>query len=216
MSADGSGSTIKGLAIGNFAGDGIELAGNDRGSVVESSWIGIFPAGSPMPATTVPASGSRTALRTGSAARRRPQRVVLGANGGPTQAPHIVITGSLASDNVVEGSYIGLDADGSSTFDTKDGVLITSGASKNTIGGDSTAGEGNIVYGLYGRGVVLDGAGTANIVAGNTIGTDAVRADRCGAGRRSRGDRNRRDGDRRQRRSRRHLHARASPTTATS
>ena len=176
VSADGSGSTIKGLTIGNFDGDGIELAGGDHGSVVESSSIGIGPNGSY-------AGNRNSGIRiTDSSANRiggttPAQRVALGANGGASQAPQIAITGSLSTANVVEGSYIGLDADGTSTFDTKDGVLISHGAATNTIGGDTTQGQGNFIYGLYGRGVALEEAGPGNVVAGNTIGLDIEGSD---------------------------------------
>ena len=172
VGTNGSGSLIKGLAIGDFGGDGIELEGNDAGSAIQGTWVGVRPEGSPY------AGNDNSGIRITSSSGNRiggtsaVARVVLGANGGSTQAPHIVISGG-SSGNVVQGSYIGLDADGTSTFDTADGVRIENGASHNTIGGDSTLGEGNIVYGLYGRGVVLDGAGPGNVVAGNTIGADA-------------------------------------------
>src|SRR6185295_7631958 len=92
VSADGSGSTIKGLTIGNFDGDGIELAGGDHGSVVESSSIGIGPNGSY-------AGNRNSGIRiTDSSANRiggttPAQRVALGANGGASQAPQIAIIG---------------------------------------------------------------------------------------------------------------------------
>ena len=61
------------------------------------------------------------------------------------------------------------------TFDGEHGLLYTllDVAAGNTMGGDGTAGEGNTMTGLYGRGITLDGAGAGNVIAGNTIGLDA-------------------------------------------
>jgi len=163
----GSGTTIRGLAIGNFDGVGILLDGGDN--VVEGTWIGIKPPG-PFNAAGNESGG----ISIGNSSGNRiggplpEQRVVLGSNGN-FGGGQIEITG-FSSGNVVQGSYIGLGPDGEYSYDTEDGVYITGGASGNTIGGDSTAGEGNVVYGFYGRGIVLDGAGSDNVVAGNTIG----------------------------------------------
>ena len=130
-----------------------------------------------MPATATPASGSRTARPTGSAGRRRRNASPSGPTEARVRRPISRSPGSLSTANVVEGSYIGLDADGTSTFDTKDGVLISHGAATNTIGGDTTQGQGNFIYGLYGRGVALEEAGPGNVVAGNTIGLDIEGSD---------------------------------------
>ncbi|HVD25014.1 MAG TPA: DNRLRE domain-containing protein, partial [Gaiellaceae bacterium] len=165
----GVGTTIRGLAIVNFDHRGIVLAAGSSNSIVEGSWLGIDQFG--------PGSSAGNELGgiriEGSAGNRiggplPEQRVSLGSNGN-FGGGQIEITG-LASGNVVQGSYIGLNPDGAFTYDTEDGVLITSGASGNTIGGDSGLDEGNLVYGFYGRGVVLDGAGADNVIAGNTIG----------------------------------------------
>ena len=93
--------------------------------------------------------------------------------------------------NLVEGNYIGTDADGTiepNAFEANGvGVLIGSGATDNTIGGidvrarnvisDSLGSFGISIPGtgvLPGVGVGITGAGTArNLVEGNDIGTDA-------------------------------------------
>jgi CSLREA domain-containing protein len=168
----GSGSTIRGLEIGNFEGDGIELDGNDAGSVVESSWIGIGPlsesAGNGLAGIRITGGSGNTIGGTTAA-----QRVVIAGNASSFGDGQIVISG-FSFGNTIQGSYIGLTPDGESNFDTEHGVVIRSGAGDNTVGGDSSAGEGNLIGGLYGNAVWLNGAGSGNTVAGNTIGINTL------------------------------------------
>ncbi len=104
-----------------------------------------------------------------------------------------VVSGSfrgvqLASDgNFVRGNIIGLDKDAlaKTKFPSTDpfgaGVYIFSGAN-NTIGGTG-AGEGNIIAGNNGDGIVVGGgAGTGNQIVGNLIGTNSAGAAGLGNG----------------------------------
>lgn len=77
--------------------------------------------------------------------------------------------------NVVRGNYIGTDAAGLANLGNGHyGVRIENGAQNNIVGGDRTAGEGNIISGNGAAGVSISDAGTdGNQVAGNFIGTDA-------------------------------------------
>ena len=78
---------------------------------------------------------------------------------------------------------IGTDVTGTTAFDptgtdplgnTNDGVSISSSAQGNTIGG-TAAGTGNIISGNQRDGIEISGSGTsANLVAGNEIGTNAA------------------------------------------
>jgi hypothetical protein len=84
----------------------------------------------------------------------------------------IYIGGMGASDNLVEGDYIGTDVTGAVALGNSCGVGLTDGAADNTIGGTSAAAR-NIISGNPGNGVVLYGSGTTgNLVGGNYIGTD--------------------------------------------
>ncbi|HTQ49863.1 MAG TPA: M12 family metallopeptidase [Candidatus Acidoferrales bacterium] len=75
------------------------------------------------------------------------------------------------SDNVVEGNYIGLDANGVAAVPDDFGVICYGGATNNLIGGTSV-GAANFVSGNY-YGVCLADPGTSgNFVEGNYIGTD--------------------------------------------
>lgn len=86
----------------------------------------------------------------------------------------VQLDGAGTTGNMVEGNSIGLDAAGTGSLANRYGVYIT-GAQNNTIGGDSTAGEGNTISGNTLHGVYLSGVGsTGNIVSGNQIGTNVA------------------------------------------
>jgi len=82
----------------------------------------------------------------------------------------------------VEGNYIGIDSSGESAVqEGGDGVLISSGATENRIGGIAS-GAGNLIGGMglwtfgkpAGPAVYLSGTGTSgNTIQGNWIGLDS-------------------------------------------
>jgi predicted outer membrane repeat protein len=69
---------------------------------------------------------------------------------------------------VLEGNYLGTDVTGTRPLGNGTGLLISS--SNNTIGG-TAAGDGNVIAGNQGDGVVISN-GTANVLQDNFIGTD--------------------------------------------
>jgi hypothetical protein len=85
----------------------------------------------------------------------------------------VTIYGGDATGNTISGNYIGTDANG--TLDRGNawsGVVISSGAQTNTIGGD-TEGKRNVISGNGQSGISISGIGTmSNTVSGNYIGTD--------------------------------------------
>jgi len=87
----------------------------------------------------------------------------------------VVISNATTTGNVVQGNLIGTDVAGSGALpNNAHGVLITGGATGNTIGGTAD-GAGNVVSGNSLNGVKVVGAGTtANLVQGNLIGTDSA------------------------------------------
>ncbi len=85
-------------------------------------------------------------------------------------ATGVSITGTGTSNNVIQGNYIGLDKNGAALGNTVNGVIITSGASGNTIGGSTALGAGNVISANASRGVEIDSSG--NVVVGNLIGTN--------------------------------------------
>ena len=80
-----------------------------------------------------------------------------------------------ATNNLVQGNYIGTDATGNTPIGSASVAVYIQDASNNTVGG-ATAGAGNIIGGGGLGGVrVLAPAGTAtgNLIAGNHIGLGA-------------------------------------------
>ena len=99
--------------------------------------------------------------------------------GGPTAAARNVISGNflqgigiVSTQNLIQGNFIGTNAAGTAALGNGlEGVLISSGASQNTIGLDNSgAGTGNIIAFNGNAGVkVADSSSTRNAVRGNSI-----------------------------------------------
>jgi hypothetical protein len=86
----------------------------------------------------------------------------------------IEINGSGTSLNSVLGNLIGTTIQGNKALANTpgDGILISSGATDNAIGG-TASGAGNVISGNNGDGIGLFDAGTSgNTIQGNLIGTD--------------------------------------------
>ena len=107
-------------------------------------------------------------------------RNVISGNGNSASpfGQGIYITGSNTTDNTIQGNYIGVDVSGLLPGGNyRQGILITEGASRNTVGG-TAAGEGNVIaYNGLG-GIRIDSP--ANQVAGNLIGVGADGAQALG------------------------------------
>jgi hypothetical protein len=174
-----SNSRIRGLAINRFGDSAIDVNGD--GNVIEGNYIGVDA--------------------TGTIARPNHSGVVIsGAHntiGGTTPAARNVISGNTfedywfsagiriqndrATDNVVQGNFIGTDVTGTRPLGNAIGVLLHN-ARNNTIGG-TAPGAGNVIAGQYapprGYGIAIEGtiggsAATGNRVEGNFIGTNAA------------------------------------------
>lgn len=82
----------------------------------------------------------------------------------------VLLFGSGASSNMVQGNYIGTDRFGTVALGNRVGVVVDR-APNNTIGGAPTAGR-NLIGGSTGVGVLITNTGaTNNQVLGNFIGT---------------------------------------------
>ncbi len=102
--------------------------------------------------------------------------------GGTTAGSGNLISGSYtgieldqgADNNLIEGNFIGTNADGSASLGNVRGISDLS--SGNTIGGVTSiagTGAGNVISGNSGPGIYVWG-GSNNSVLGNLIGTDAT------------------------------------------
>jgi outer membrane protein assembly factor BamB len=92
--------------------------------------------------------------------------------GDMTAGHGIGISGSTATNNLIAGNYIGTNSSGAAGLGNRTGILITSSAYANTIGG-TTAADRNVVSGNT-VGVNLHTTTSNNMVIGNYIGTNPL------------------------------------------
>lgn len=160
------GTTIKGLAIGNYSGGAAIALNNCDNNVIQGNYIGV--------------------AANGTTSRRNFHGIVLGTSsnnliGGTTAAARNVIAGNSfqgilinGNGNTVQGNFIGTNAAGtavlaSSTGGAQSGVSIENSTSANNIIGGTAAGAGNLISGNQ-TGIINVGPGTS--IQGNLIGTD--------------------------------------------
>ncbi len=177
LAAGSDGSTVRGLAIQQFGGNGIELDGTGR-NLIAGDFLGTDAAG----AAASGNGGAGVAIDQGSAGNTvggtaAGSANVLSANG--TDGVDLQDAGT--SGNVVLGNLIGTDRTGAAPLGNgHDGVYVLNGAAGNTLGG-TAAGAGNVISANQSSGVEIDFAGTSgNAVLGNLIGTDRTGTRRLG------------------------------------
>ena len=175
-------STMRGLVINRFSGDGISITGAAAtGNVVEGNFIGTDVTG-----TVALANNLRGVLI---------QDASGNTVGGSLAEQRNVISGNIwsgigaitAPGTVIQGNYVGTDAGG--TFAIGNGSVPTSseggitienftGAIVGTDGdGVNDAAEGNLLSGNLRHGVRIGGGSGdfgSHVVAGNFIGVDAT------------------------------------------
>jgi len=145
---------------------GITVAG--AGNVVSGNYIGTDPSGSlavPNGVEGIWVAGQGNTVGGSTAAERN----VISGNG----LFGINVSGSAATDNVVKGNYIGVDATGQKALGNRNGVGVSFGAQNNVIGGVEP-GEGNVISGNGVGVLVRDPGTTGNAFRGNRIGTEAA------------------------------------------
>ncbi len=163
----GSGSTIRSLVINHGWSAAILLLTNN--CVIDGCFLGTDPTG------TI-AFGNTQGIGTNFAAL-----VTNNVIGGTTTAARNLISGNSigvllnngATNNLVQGNFIGTDVSGDNSLANGVGVDLRDG--NNTVGGNSVAAR-NIIAGgsTASTGIVVDPSGTANgnLIQGNFIGTD--------------------------------------------
>jgi streptogramin lyase len=146
--------------ISGNTGEGIGISGN--ANLVEGNYVGTNAAG-----TAALANGDGVYLGGSS-----------NTIGGTTAGAGNLISGNAASGiqigignaNLVEGNYIGTNADGTlGLANVYDGIEVQD--SNNTIGG-TTAAAGNLISGNGRYGILI--SASANFVQGNYVGTNAA------------------------------------------
>ena len=167
LTLSGGNSTVRGLVLNQFAGAAIQID-TAGGNVIAGNYIGVSADG------TASSGNDRGVVVTvgnntigGSVAA---DRNVISGN---TQAG-ILLTGSGASGNLVQGNFIGTNAAGTAALTGQAiGVQMMLSAANNTIGG-TVAGAGNLISGNTSGVVIQDAGTTGNVLQGNLIGTDAA------------------------------------------
>jgi titin len=160
----GTAAGARNVISGNGTGVSIATAGN-TGDVVQGNYIGTDISG-----TQAAANQSGVVIYAGASGS---------TIGGASPGAGNLISGNVVdgvqlsdtgtSNNVVEGNHIGTDVSGAAALINGIGVLITGGASGNTVG-TVTAGAANVIAYSSGAGVVVVGAtSTGNAIRGNSI-----------------------------------------------
>jgi parallel beta-helix repeat protein len=173
--APGAGNLISGnggFGIGLFGG--VLISGGATGNLVQGNLIGTDATGT----AALGNIGTGVNIFHGSG----------NAVGGTAAGAGNLISGNMgtgvsiffgATNNLVQGNYIGTDVTGTAALGNENGGVTVISASNNTIGGTAN-GAGNVISGNRSRFEVnrSDGVaitdGTGNLVQGNTIGTDVT------------------------------------------
>ncbi len=160
-------SIARGLVINRFGGEGINITGignRVEGCFIGTTAAGIMPLGNQQGVLITPNSQSNTIGGVTVASRN-----LISSNIGNG----IQINGAGASNNLVQGNFIGTDVSGGSLLgNTNSAIFISGGATGNTIGGMTVTAR-NLLSGNANSGVFISGSGTdGNLIQGNFIGTD--------------------------------------------
>ncbi len=153
-----SGNSQRGIYIGDIQATGNKVQGNligtdsagqfDRGNAFAGVWI-------ESPGNVVGGSNAIT-------------RNVISGN----DQSGVYLIGAAATNNVVQGNFIGTDRNGTAALSNSFGGINLTNAPSNLIGG-SAPGEGNLISGNSKRGIYFEGLNArSNRVEGNYIGTD--------------------------------------------
>jgi hypothetical protein len=190
ISVDGgsSGNIIGGTATGAgnvISGNGfrgVDIEGSSTtGNVVEGNRIGTNAAGTAALGNSgdgvfIFAATSNTIGGTTAAARN-----IISGNGFSSTLRGVEIDGPGATDNVIEGNYIGTDVTGAVALgNSGDGVSLVNAGAGNTLGG-TVAGAGNVIAGNGRVGIFVD-ASSNELIAGNLIGVNAAGTGALGNG----------------------------------
>ena len=169
-------STVSGLVINRFAGNGVLLSGSGAtGNRVEGNFIGTNAAGNADVGNGddgVDVFGPDDNTIGGTAASAR--NVISGNSGDGVQ----IVGGLGTTGNEILGNYIGTDKNGSNALGNSEKGVLIFGVSDNTVGG-TEAGARNVISGNDQDGIQISGnasvgIATGNKVLGNFIGTNVT------------------------------------------
>ncbi|MDH5775196.1 MAG: DUF4347 domain-containing protein, partial [Nitrospirota bacterium] len=161
--AGSDGSTIQGLVINRFGGDGIEINNSDN-NIIAGNYIGTDVTG------LVDLGNGLDGIRVDSSTNT--------LIGGSTVSARNIISGNssagirdfYSTGTTILGNYIGVDATGIVALGNS-GMGISLWGGSNAVVGGSGANEGNVISGNSGQGILLY-SGSGHTIQGNYIGTD--------------------------------------------
>jgi uncharacterized repeat protein (TIGR01451 family) len=131
-------SMVRGVAIGNFSGSGVVLAGG-QGNLITGNFIGTDALGTAAHPNGRSGILIRDSLGNTIGGLAVGSRNIISGNG----AAGVGMTGDYAGANVVQGNFIGTDSSGAGALGNGlSGVLVS--APQNLIGG-TNAGAGNVI-----------------------------------------------------------------------
>ena len=171
------GSTINALIINNFNGDAISMYNGLGNNIVENCYLGTDPTGTLAEANYY----DGVAISGGSSGNQVLNNLISGNGTNPSsKAPGIDIFGTSTDSNTISGNLIGTDVTGTRGLGNSGGVIISSGASSNTVSNNLISANG--LTDQY-PGVQIWGSGAnSNVVIGNKIGTDITGTKALGNG----------------------------------
>ena len=150
LAAGSDGSTIRGLAIGDFAAHGIAIQ-NSSNNVIAGNFLGTDASGSVANSNQVGISVSGTSTNNTIGGTTPADRNIISAN----TVDGMQLFGAGVQSNVIAGNYIGLDVTGTIDMgNTNQGISIFIDSSNNTVGG-TAAGAGNVISGNNGIGIAI-------------------------------------------------------------
>lgn len=161
--------TLRGLVVNRFPGRGVVITGSGAaGSILQGNTIGLNAFG----------TASLANASYGIVIDYTHDIVIGGTDPGSrniisgNQLGGIYLTAS-ASDNLIQGNYLGTDGNGTAALaNSADGLLIA--GSNNLIGG-AVPGARNLISGNGRLGIFISSStATGNLVQGNYIGTDVT------------------------------------------
>ena len=163
-----------GNVISGNSAIGIDISGTGlTGNVVAGNYIGTNASGSGLLANS---GGGITVNSSGNTIGGPTAGLGNVITGSSEYDAGVVITGSGAANNLVEGNSIGTNASGTGAIGNSSIGIYISSALNNTIGG-TAVGARNIISGNALEGIYIEGAvsgATGNLIEGNYIGTNAA------------------------------------------
>jgi len=159
ITVTGGSSTIRGLVIEHFSGDGVRIQTNGN-VTVQCNYIGTNSVGS------APAKNYGSGVTISNTANNTVSRNLISGNG-----TGVNISGSAARFNYVQGNRIGTNAAGTAAVGNAGAGVLLSNVPATYIGGNSAA-QRNIISGNGGNGIHIE-QGDLVEIEGNYIGTSA-------------------------------------------